>query len=228
MKPFDRLPALPLIANDPYFSVWLPADKPTDTNTVHWTGASKALRGTLVVDGTRYRFLGRNGVRAAETLDVRVTPTKTCFVMQAGPVQLDVTFWTPALPDDLDTLTTPITFVDFALASTDGKAHDALLSFNVSDELCYDGPSRPQMISDAYTMDGLNIAYAGRAQQNVLGHSGDLITIDIPNGTLTLHVSDEVLAERKKNWKPVRRELDGYLRRYAESVKPAAQGAWLD
>ena len=178
MKPFDRLPALPLIANDPYFSVWLPADKPTDTNTVHWTGASKALRGTLVVDGTRYRFLGRNGVRAAETLDVRVTPTKTCFVMQAGPVQLDVTFWTPALPDDLDTLTTPITFVDFAIASTDGQAHDALLSFNVSDELCYDGASRPQMISDAYTMDGLNIAYAGRAQQNVLGHSGDLITID--------------------------------------------------
>ena len=61
-----------------------------------------------------------------------------------------------------------------------------------------------------------------------LVEDGDLITIDIPNGTLTLHVSDEVLAERKKNWKPVRRELDGYLRRYAESVKPAAQGAWLD
>ena len=49
MKRFDRLPALPLIVNDPYFSVWLPADLPTQANTVHWTGVSKWIRGHVAM-----------------------------------------------------------------------------------------------------------------------------------------------------------------------------------
>ncbi len=56
----------------------------------------------------------------------------------------------------------------------------------------------------------------------------DIITIDIPARNLTLHVSDEELARRKANWMPLKRDLDGYLRRYARDVKSAAKGAWLD
>ena len=97
---FDRLPALPLIANDPYFSIWLPADLPTDANTIHWAGAQKWIRGHLTVDGRRYRYLGKNGVPAVQTTGVKVTPTQTIFEMTAGPVDLKVTFWTPALPDE--------------------------------------------------------------------------------------------------------------------------------
>lgn len=61
-----------------------------------------------------------------------------------------------------------------------------------------------------------------------LVEDGDSITIDIPNRTLTLHVSDEVLAERKKNWKPVKHPASGYLRRYARDVRAAAEGAGLN
>lgn len=60
-----------------------------------------------------------------------------------------------------------------------------------------------------------------------LVEDGDIITIDIPSRSLTLHVSDEELAERKKNWVPLKRELDGYLKRYARDVNPSAEGAWL-
>ncbi|MBQ4243245.1 MAG: dihydroxy-acid dehydratase, partial [Lachnospiraceae bacterium] len=48
---------------------------------------------------------------------------------------------------------------------------------------------------------------------------GDIIKIDIPNNSLNVDVSDEVLAERRKNWKPREpRVKDGYLARYAKMV----------
>ena len=53
-----RLPSVPLIVNDPYFSIWSPYDKLTDGTTRHWTNDQKPILGLLYVDGTPYRFLG--------------------------------------------------------------------------------------------------------------------------------------------------------------------------
>lgn len=54
-----RLPAVPLIVNDPYLSIWSAADKLNETATTHWTGKEKPLYGLLRVDGTAYRFMGQ-------------------------------------------------------------------------------------------------------------------------------------------------------------------------
>ena len=52
-----------------------------------------------------------------------------------------------------------------------------------------------------------------------LVEEGDIIKINIPENTLQLDVSDEVLAERKKNWKPrAPKVTTGYLARYANMV----------
>ncbi len=178
MNKFDRLPAIPLIANDPYFSVWLPADLPTEANTVHWTGAPKWIRGHVTVDGVRYRWLGKNGVRAMKSTEVRVTPTRTRFVQEAAGIELTAEFVTPLLTDDLDILSTPITFVEFSARSVDGREHSVEVQFLVPHSLCYDGASRPAIRDDAFSADGLNIAYVGQTNQKVLCHSGDMITID--------------------------------------------------
>ena len=53
-----RLPSVPLVVNDPYFSVWSPYDKLTDGTTRHWTDKEMPLLGMLRVDGKIYRFLG--------------------------------------------------------------------------------------------------------------------------------------------------------------------------
>ena len=54
---------------------------------------------------------------------------------------------------------------------------------------------------------------------------GDTIEIDIPARKLNLLVDDATLAERRAVWQPPKRQLTGYLRKYARSVSSAAQGA---
>ncbi|HRX09564.1 MAG TPA: dihydroxy-acid dehydratase [Candidatus Limiplasma sp.] len=63
-----------------------------------------------------------------------------------------------------------------------------------------------------------------------LVEEGDLIEIDIPNKILNLKVSQEELDRRKANFvAPKRKELTGYLKRYAALVSSADQGAvWKD
>ena len=175
----DRLPALPLIANDPYFSIWLPGDTLTDAHPVHWSGEVKDMTGVAEIDGRRYRFLsGRVNIPAMKTTALRVTPTATISVMEAAGVELTVTFQTPALPDDLDALSTPITFVRFAARAVDGRTHKVAVRMNVSSTLCYNDSLQPMLSFDHYVISGLNVAFVGQTQQRVLGHSGDRITID--------------------------------------------------
>ena len=58
---------------------------------------------------------------------------------------------------------------------------------------------------------------------------GDIISIDIPNNSLNVKVSDEELAKRKENWVPKEQpELKGYLKRYRELVTSGNRGAVLE
>ena len=65
-----RLPSVPLVLSDPYFSVWSPYDKLTDGSTRHWTNDEKPMEGLLYVDGTTYRWMGS----AQRTLMESVVP----------------------------------------------------------------------------------------------------------------------------------------------------------
>ncbi len=55
---------------------------------------------------------------------------------------------------------------------------------------------------------------------------GDMIAIDAAAGTIDLEVADDVLAERRKAWRPRGHDYNsGALWRYARNVGPASQGA---
>ena len=174
----DRLPAIPLVASDPYLSIWMPADTMTQTDTCHWSGPAKSIRGVLTGDGAACRFLGEGAEPEAALTELKVTATRTRFVSEFGGVQLETTFATPALPDDLDLLSMPLTLVTFSAKATDGKAHDVQVKLHLSDKLCYDGELRPNMIDGAYTLGTKQTVYIGQETQKPLSHSADHITID--------------------------------------------------
>jgi len=54
---------------------------------------------------------------------------------------------------------------------------------------------------------------------------GDQIEIDIPDKKLNLLISDEELKKRLSDWKPPKKQLKGYLKRYARLVQSANTGA---
>ena len=57
---------------------------------------------------------------------------------------------------------------------------------------------------------------------------GDEIEVNIADRALILHVSDEELARRRKNWTPMPPKIQtGYLSRYARMVTSASEGAIL-
>ena len=60
-----------------------------------------------------------------------------------------------------------------------------------------------------------------------LVEEGDMIAIDINANTITLKVSDEELARRRANCTPKKKEVTGYLKRYAQLVTSADKGAVL-
>ena len=60
-----------------------------------------------------------------------------------------------------------------------------------------------------------------------LVEDGDVIHIDIPNRVLKVDVSEEVLAERKKHFKPVVKATSPLLKKYAALVSSADKGAVL-
>lgn len=57
-------------------------------------------------------------------------------------------------------------------------------------------------------------------------HDGDIIELDLNNGRIELHVSDEEMeARRKAEWKPFEPKVKtGYLARYSKLVTSASTG----
>ena len=55
MPCIDRLPAIPLLASDPYLSIWMPADTRTQTDACHWRGPGQPMRSGLTVGSAACR-----------------------------------------------------------------------------------------------------------------------------------------------------------------------------
>jgi hypothetical protein len=180
----SRLPAVPLITCDPYFSVWSFADRLTDDLTRHWTGKLQSMVGLARVDGVAYRYMGKwRALPAMEQTDLKVLPTRTIFRFEAGGIELLATFLTPLLPQDLDVMSRPATYVLFSARSVDGKSHAVSIYFDVMAALAVNTLDQ-EVNCFRLKMGQTSVLAAACKDQNVLARAGDDLRIDW--GTLYL------------------------------------------
>ena len=172
-----RLPAYPLITCDPGFSIWSRSDLLTDAWPSHWTGY---VRGSCImarVDGVAYAVMGPCAERKAEQRSRQILPTRSIYVMQAGPVELTVTFLNPLLPEDLDMLSRPLAYVILGARVTDSKQHTVQVYMDVGGEWATD-TGEQDVVWARPRVKGIDCMKIGTASQRVLTRSGDNIRTD--------------------------------------------------
>lgn len=174
-----RPPAIPLVAHDPYFSVWSMSDRLNADGTRHWTGKPNTLTGLVRIDGKNYRMMGADPRRMAalEQRRVEVLPTRTVYEFAAPGVSIGVTFFTPALPDDLEVLSRPLTYLELRAASTDGANHQVDFYLDAAADLVVNTPDEP-VLASRYQVDGLPALRMGSREQPILAKRGDDLRID--------------------------------------------------
>ena len=115
------------------------------------------------------------------------------------------------------------------------------------------GPGMREMLSPTSAIAGMGLdkdvalitdgRFSGATRGASIGHvspeavsggmiayvkDGDIISIDIPNYSIKLNVSDEEIAKRKAEMPLKKKEVSGYLKRYAEQVSSADKGAIIN
>jgi hypothetical protein len=176
-----RPPAIPLVVHDPYFSIWACTDELVGAWPRHWTGRTHALSSMIRVDGRAYRLMGLgvddHSVAPAKQLSLRVLPTRTIYHFAAGPVEVELSFTTPLLSDDLDILSRPLTYLTWRVRSTDGAGHKVELYYDQSAEAAVNDVD--QVVTwDHATVPGLAAVRMGTVEQAVLARDGDDLRID--------------------------------------------------
>jgi Domain of unknown function (DUF4965)/Domain of unknown function (DUF1793)/Domain of unknown function (DUF5127)/Domain of unknown function (DUF4964) len=173
-----RTPTTPLVVHDPYFSMWSFDDALNGGPTHHWTGTDQRLIGIVRIDGKSFQFMGKEqGTNLLPQVSRSIWPTHVIYEFQGSGIHLTATFFTPALPQDLDVLSRPLTYLSWTVHSVDGKPHAVELYFAagaglaVNDE--YEG-----VVWGKSRVGNLEVMHIGTNLQPMLQKAGDNLRID--------------------------------------------------
>ncbi|KAG7090517.1 hypothetical protein E1B28_009628 [Marasmius oreades] len=140
--------AAPIVTRSPYLNAWvdLTGSKPNSwpkfwstnrtlgwggfirvngNDTYEWTGAA--------MEDPALKFTARSR-QAAVLNNLIVTPTRTIFILRAGPIQFNVTYLSPIEPDDIVLQSFPFSYVFLDAVSADNQAHSVQVYSDLSGE----------------------------------------------------------------------------------------------
>ena len=175
-----RPPAVPLVTHDPYFSIWSETNKLYSSATRHWTGQAQQLSAMVRVDGETFRLMGSQPEESASLLQtgVVVLPTRTLYTFANDNMQVQMMFVTPALPDDLDVLSRPVTYVTFFVRSLDGKTHNVQFYTDAGADLTVNDAATQKVTWERASQGDLTALKMGSVDQPTLARRGDNVRID--------------------------------------------------
>ncbi len=91
---------------------------------------------------------------------------------------MTLTFLTPALPDDIDLLSRPVTYLIWGVKSLDGQKHDVEIYFDASAELTVNDPAQAGGVVTGDVRRLWSALKVGSKDQPVLAKKGDDLRID--------------------------------------------------
>jgi hypothetical protein len=140
---------------------------------------TQAMCGIIRIDGRSLRFMGiqPSELPALEQTNVTVMATTTTYEFQGHGIALGVEFLSPLLPNDLDILTQPVTYVTCTLCATDGNEHCVGIYFDNTAELVVNENDQ-KVIAVRHCLQGMELLSFQSAEQLVLEKKGDKIRID--------------------------------------------------
>ena len=174
-----RAPSVPLVAHDPYFSIWSPADRLYDRNTTHWTGRQQTLSSIVRIDGKAYKIMGEQpgNLEPMRQTKVEITPTRTLYKFQNNQVEIALTFTTPALPNNLDVLSRPLTYISWTVKAIDSREHDVQVLFACGSEIAVNNTDQ-QITWETPVIEGFAAIKLFNPEQPILEKTGDDLRID--------------------------------------------------
>jgi hypothetical protein len=117
------------------------------------------------------------GIELAKQTSLNMNATQTMYQFICGAVDLDLTFTSPLLINDIDIMARPVSYVSFKTKSNDGAQHNVQLYFGASTDLAVNVPSQTVTASQ-YINGDLSLLKAGTVEQPVLQKKGDNLRID--------------------------------------------------
>jgi Domain of unknown function (DUF4965)/Domain of unknown function (DUF5127)/Domain of unknown function (DUF1793)/Domain of unknown function (DUF4964) len=115
--------------------------------------------------------------RAAVQKSVNLLPTQTWYTFDCGPVEMELIFTCPFLPDDLYLFSRPVNYVTWQVKSNDSKSHSVQVYIEATPEWAVNSISQP-VKSERFTEGGMTFLKTGTIEQPVLGKKGDDLRID--------------------------------------------------
>ena len=118
-----------------------------------------------------------SAVKLAEQKSVNINATETVYAFKCGNANLEVTFTSPLLLNNLDLLSRPVSYISYKVSSNDSKSHSIKIYFGASTTVAVNEPAQ-EVTTQKYATDKLAILKAGTVEQPLLQKKGDDLRID--------------------------------------------------